>query len=209
MPKPRAGLVQEILRIYDEEKRKAASDEAKFYSTKFTSPILICTDCKARTPAILDKKAGDTVCTECGLVLNAREMVETQYGRGAGGYSKGTSDSDKLDLMTGKRHIENGRTRRYYKTMLAKKVGKEIEGLVGNDNKICELAKAMFEKYSNTLETVRNRDVVIESCIKAADTKLKLKAKVHEIKKLEFKCKKCDQVYSTKQDLKYHVCPKK
>lgn len=208
MPRERE-LIEEILRIYDAEKAKAAANEAKYYAAKFTSPLLICSDCKARTPAILDKKAGDTVCSECGLVLNSREMIETQYGRGAGGYSKKSADSDKLDLLTGKKHKEHGRTRRYYKIWLAKKAGQEIEGLIGNDERLCELAKVMFEKYSDTLEVVRSRDQVIEACIAAAERKLKSKAIQSGMKQLEFRCKKCQQIYSSKQDLRFHRCPKK
>eukprot|EP00924_Labyrinthula_sp_SR-Ha-C_P009243 augustus_masked-scaffold_2-processed-gene-17.44-mRNA-1 protein AED:1.00 eAED:1.00 QI:0/0/0/0/1/1/3/0/418 len=152
MPKSTTALIQEILTIYDEEKAKSTLNNAKFYTEKFSSPKLICKNCGKEAPVFLDSKAGDTVCTNCGFVLNEREVVETQFGRGAGGYSTGSTDSDKLDLVTGTKHKEHGRTRKYYKTVLKRKANEIIDGLVGEDDQVSELAKAMFEKYSATLE---------------------------------------------------------
>ncbi|EPS61179.1 hypothetical protein M569_13619, partial [Genlisea aurea] len=40
-----------------------------------------CTDCKRNTEVVFDHAAGDTVCSECGLVLEARTIDETSEWR--------------------------------------------------------------------------------------------------------------------------------
>ncbi|KAL2480671.1 Transcription initiation factor IIB-2 [Abeliophyllum distichum] len=40
-----------------------------------------CTDCKRYTEVVLDHAAGDTVCSECGLVLESRSIDETSEWR--------------------------------------------------------------------------------------------------------------------------------
>ncbi|KAL0337947.1 UNVERIFIED_CONTAM: Transcription initiation factor IIB-2 [Sesamum calycinum] len=40
-----------------------------------------CTDCKRNTEVVFDHAAGDTVCSECGLVLEARSIDETSEWR--------------------------------------------------------------------------------------------------------------------------------
>lgn len=40
-----------------------------------------CTDCKRHTEVVLDHAAGDTVCSECGLVLESRSIDETSEWR--------------------------------------------------------------------------------------------------------------------------------
>lgn len=206
MPKP-VQLIQEILAAYDEEKQKSTLNEAKFYTRKYNKPNRFCRDCGKETPVVLDSKAGDTVCDKCGLVLNEREIVETPFGRGSGGYSHGSADSDKLDLLTGTKHKEHGRTRRWYKTWLKRKVGEEIDGIIGHTEQVADLAKAMFAKYSDRLEQIRNREQVVEACISAAQLRIQQKERVHESRRLKFKCKRCKVAYSTKQDLRYHSCP--
>lgn len=42
---------------------------------------LYCTDCKKNTEVVFDHAAGDTVCSECGLVLEARSIDETSEWR--------------------------------------------------------------------------------------------------------------------------------
>ncbi|GMP97514.1 hypothetical protein CsSME_00045736 [Camellia sinensis var. sinensis] len=42
---------------------------------------IICTDCKRATEVVFDQSAGDTVCSECGLVLEARSVDETSEWR--------------------------------------------------------------------------------------------------------------------------------
>ncbi|KAL0014733.1 hypothetical protein SO802_001802 [Lithocarpus litseifolius] len=40
-----------------------------------------CTDCKAWTPVVFDHTAGDTICSERGLVLESRSIYETSEWR--------------------------------------------------------------------------------------------------------------------------------
>lgn len=40
-----------------------------------------CPDCKKNTEVVCDHAAGDTVCSECGLVLEARSIDETSEWR--------------------------------------------------------------------------------------------------------------------------------
>ncbi|KAK6127386.1 hypothetical protein DH2020_038868 [Rehmannia glutinosa] len=40
-----------------------------------------CSDCKRNTEVVFDHAAGDTVCSECGLVLEARSIDETSEWR--------------------------------------------------------------------------------------------------------------------------------
>ncbi|CAH9102747.1 unnamed protein product [Cuscuta europaea] len=40
-----------------------------------------CTDCKRNTEVVFDHSAGDTVCSECGLVLESRAIDETSEWR--------------------------------------------------------------------------------------------------------------------------------
>ncbi|RAL51853.1 unnamed protein product [Cuscuta campestris] len=40
-----------------------------------------CTDCKRNTEVVFDHSAGDTVCSECGLVLESRSIDETSEWR--------------------------------------------------------------------------------------------------------------------------------
>ncbi|KAL7197471.1 hypothetical protein ACSBR2_020085 [Camellia fascicularis] len=42
---------------------------------------IICTDCKRETEVVFDQSAGDTVCSECGLVLESRSVDETSEWR--------------------------------------------------------------------------------------------------------------------------------
>lgn len=40
-----------------------------------------CTDCKAYTPIVFDHTTGDTICSECGLVLESHSIDETSEWR--------------------------------------------------------------------------------------------------------------------------------
>jgi len=40
-----------------------------------------CSDCKRETEVVFDHSAGDTVCSECGLVLESRSIDETSEWR--------------------------------------------------------------------------------------------------------------------------------
>lgn len=40
-----------------------------------------CSDCKRSTEVVFDHAAGDTVCSECGLVLESRSIDETSEWR--------------------------------------------------------------------------------------------------------------------------------
>lgn len=40
-----------------------------------------CSDCKRNAEVVFDHAAGDTVCSECGLVLEARSIDETSEWR--------------------------------------------------------------------------------------------------------------------------------
>ena len=40
-----------------------------------------CTDCKKNTEVVFDHSAGDTVCSECGLVLESHSIDETSEWR--------------------------------------------------------------------------------------------------------------------------------
>ncbi|TMW98673.1 hypothetical protein EJD97_003663 [Solanum chilense] len=42
---------------------------------------LYCSDCKRNTEVVFDHAAGDTVCSECGLVLESRSIDETSEWR--------------------------------------------------------------------------------------------------------------------------------
>ncbi|KAG6632403.1 hypothetical protein CIPAW_13G157100 [Carya illinoinensis] len=42
---------------------------------------LFCPDCKRATEVVFDHSAGDTVCYECGLVLEAHSIDETSEWR--------------------------------------------------------------------------------------------------------------------------------
>ncbi|MCE5165800.1 Transcription initiation factor IIB-2 [Datura stramonium] len=42
---------------------------------------LYCSDCKQNTEVVFDHAAGDTVCSECGLVLESRSIDETSEWR--------------------------------------------------------------------------------------------------------------------------------
>lgn len=40
-----------------------------------------CSDCKKSTEVVFDRSAGDTVCSECGLVLESHSIDETSEWR--------------------------------------------------------------------------------------------------------------------------------
>lgn len=42
---------------------------------------IYCPDCKRSTEVVFDHSAGDTVCSECGLVLEAHSIDETSEWR--------------------------------------------------------------------------------------------------------------------------------
>ena len=42
---------------------------------------VFCSDCKKETIIVLDRRAEDTICTECGLVLESNYVDETPEWR--------------------------------------------------------------------------------------------------------------------------------
>ncbi|XP_078166643.1 transcription initiation factor IIB-2-like [Carex rostrata] len=52
-----------------------------------------CTDCKRETMVVFDHSAGDTICSECGLVLEARSIDETSEWRT---FANESSDNDPI-----------------------------------------------------------------------------------------------------------------
>lgn len=50
-----------------------------------------CTDCRRETEVVYDHKSGDTVCSECGLVLEARSVDEHSEWRT---FADSTDDRD-------------------------------------------------------------------------------------------------------------------
>ncbi|KAK6925581.1 Transcription factor TFIIB, cyclin-like domain [Dillenia turbinata] len=54
---------------------------------------LYCPECKKSTEVVLDHAAGDTVCSECGLVLEAHSVDETSEWRN---FSNDTGDNDPV-----------------------------------------------------------------------------------------------------------------
>lgn len=52
-----------------------------------------CPDCKKHTEVAFDHSAGDTVCTECGLVLEAHSVDETSEWRT---FANESSDNDPV-----------------------------------------------------------------------------------------------------------------
>lgn len=164
----------------------------------------MCRDCHSQTIMVTDRKSGDRICMSCGVVCMQHERVDSPYGRGVGGYSNGSVDGLKLDLMTGAKAIEGGRTRKYYKTILKRVAGNEIDGLVHDEN-IRETSKIMFARFTDKLDVVRNRDKVIRACVAAAESRARRYAKQgHD--GLKFRCGKCQRNFTCKKDRRFHTC---
>lgn len=190
-------LESQILRAYDGSLNRRQKDLLP-RSSKF------CRECARETIVVWDKASGDSICVECGVVLMQHERVDTPYGRGMGGYSAGSLDSLKLDLITGAKAIEGGRTRKYYKTLLKRAAESEIDGLV-NDENVRETAKIMFQRYTEKLDVVRHRSRIISACIAAAESRIRRIARQgHETP--EFPCKDCGMTFSSKKERRFHKC---
>ncbi|EOA19089.1 hypothetical protein CARUB_v10007756mg [Capsella rubella] len=43
--------------------------------------VITCLDCKKRTDTVIDYQSGDTICTECGLILDSHYIVDS-FDRG-------------------------------------------------------------------------------------------------------------------------------
>ncbi|RZC63462.1 hypothetical protein C5167_025236 [Papaver somniferum] len=52
---------------------------------------IFCSDCKRNTAVVFDHSAGDTICSECGLVLEAHSIDETSEWRT---FANETADND-------------------------------------------------------------------------------------------------------------------
>ncbi|CAH8277503.1 unnamed protein product [Arabidopsis lyrata] len=39
--------------------------------------VITCLDCKKRTDTVIDYRSGDTICTECGLILDSHYIVDS------------------------------------------------------------------------------------------------------------------------------------
>lgn len=55
-----------------------------------------CSDCKRATEVVLDHSAGDTVCSECGLVLESYSIDETSEWRTFAGGDSGDNDPARV-----------------------------------------------------------------------------------------------------------------
>jgi transcription initiation factor TFIIB len=55
-----------------------------------------CPDCKKQTEVAFDHSAGDTVCTECGLVLEAHSIDETSEWRT---FANESNDNDPIRVV--------------------------------------------------------------------------------------------------------------
>ena len=163
-----------------------------------------CADCRKVTAMVSDRASGDTICMNCGMVSMQHQRVETAYGRGVGGYSQGSVDGIKLDLMTGAKALEGGRTRKYYKTLLKRSANNEIDGLV-NDETVRETAKLMFERFTDRLDVVRDRAKVIQACIAAAESRTRRLAR-GGLATPEFRCSTCEVTFTSKKERRFHVC---
>ncbi|GAB2267046.1 Transcription initiation factor IIB-2, variant 2 [Dionaea muscipula] len=54
---------------------------------------VFCTDCKRSTEVVFDHSAGDTVCSECGLVLESHSIDETSEWRT---FANDSNDNDPV-----------------------------------------------------------------------------------------------------------------
>ncbi|KAK7374607.1 hypothetical protein VNO80_08041 [Phaseolus coccineus] len=67
-----------------------------------------CSDCKTHTPSVYDRSAGDTICSECGLVLESRSVDQTPSSRF---YYRKLENEDKdedVDDYADYRHYNRG-----------------------------------------------------------------------------------------------------
>lgn len=55
-----------------------------------------CSDCKRNTEVVLDHAAGDTICLECGLVLESYSIDETAEWRSFADDSGDGADPDRV-----------------------------------------------------------------------------------------------------------------
>ena len=184
----------------------AFESERERYTSISSPPHLRqrCTDCRAHTLMVHDCASGDTICKNCGVVSTHHHRVETPYGRGVGGYSQGSVDGIKLDLLTGAKALEGGRTRKYYKTLLKRAANNEIDGLV-NDEAVRETAKLMFQRFTDRLDVVRDRAKVIQACISAAESRTRRIARAG-VATPQFRCSKCELTFSSKKERRFHAC---
>ncbi|XP_078161171.1 transcription initiation factor IIB-like [Carex rostrata] len=65
----------------------------KHISTEQMSDDEYCPECKCETRVVFDHSAGDTICSECGLVLEARSIDETSEWRT---FANESSDNDPV-----------------------------------------------------------------------------------------------------------------
>mmetsp|Transcript_17994 Transcript_17994/g.22106 ORF Transcript_17994/g.22106 Transcript_17994/m.22106 type:complete len:251 (+) Transcript_17994:481-1233(+) len=191
------NLERQILNVFDNVKEPLLAsnpDVAGF-----------CRECGVAAEVIHDGCSGDTVCTQCGVVITAHKVVETVFGAGLGGYSNGSADSAKLDLLTGEKANNGGRTRKWYKFLMKRVANEIIDGLC-NDDVVRSFAKILFEKYTDRLEIVRDREKVIEACVAAAESRIRRLARKGSSNLLQFKCKTCHAVFNCKKERRFHQC---
>mmetsp|Transcript_18085 Transcript_18085/g.20889 ORF Transcript_18085/g.20889 Transcript_18085/m.20889 type:complete len:305 (+) Transcript_18085:147-1061(+) len=190
-------LERQILSVYDNVKDPILP----------SSPDVdgFCDECGFETEVIHDVSAGDIVCTNCGCVIKSHTVVETVFGKGLGGYGFGTTDSAKLDMLTGQKAKENGKTRKWYKFLLKRAANEEMDALC-DDSVVRDFAKILFEKYTDRLEKVHDRQKVIDACLAAAESRVRRVARRGRRELLSFNCSNCGERFDCKKARRVHTC---
>jgi len=167
-----------------------------------------CTYCKATSHA-KDERTGDIICTNCGVVLE-KLLKESFFGSSSGQTSAApTRESYELDKLLRSRAIEGGRTTKVHKQRLLAKAEREINALC-RDDRLSSVAVQMFENYSNSIETVRNFDKVVEACVACARKKVTMSSIGPDcIRPPQFSCDYCPVTFNCRKDQRLHRCKMK
>jgi len=75
-----------------------------------------CSDCKTYTPSVYDRRAGDTICSECGLVLESRSVDQTPPSTF---FHRKLEDEDNDEYVDVDDNDKHYRTRFHAKDLLA------------------------------------------------------------------------------------------
>uniref|UniRef100_I1N8Y6 TFIIB-type domain-containing protein n=1 Tax=Glycine max TaxID=3847 RepID=I1N8Y6_SOYBN len=120
-----------------------------------------CSDCKRQTEVVFDHSAGDTVCSECGLVLESHSIDETSEWRTFANES-GDNDPVRVGGPTNPLLTDGGLS-----TVIAKPSGGSSEFLsLGLVATIKDRANEIYKRVEDQKSSRgRNQDALLAACL--------------------------------------------
>ncbi|XP_010456391.1 PREDICTED: transcription initiation factor IIB-2-like [Camelina sativa] len=119
----------------------------KSESSKEAISGTFCSDCKRHTEVVFDHSAGDTVCSECGLVLESHSIDETSEWRTFANES-GDTDPVRVGGPTNPLLADGGLT-----TVISKPNGSSGDFLSSSLGRLAEALRSRLYFFLSLYET--------------------------------------------------------